>query len=1005
MRLASTLGLAACIYTLCPCAAVQDKEEPRASASFLDYAAHKQSLRHNQHYRHHRLHNHLQNAPIVTEPATYMYPTEAGRVVHSVGRGIDAAMGQAKQSAEDAHQVILDGTTDQDEDDDDSAAPASSETEAGNVEEDAGDPDDDLEVANSTLGEKPVQEQQQFHAGMGMEAVDAITGESTQVDQGDSHDDRYRMHRDTEQYNEFFLIDYSPPLHYIGTSIGGTIVSCVWLWIYFRFFYHSDRMKGFDGFKNVPQGTKGTNVEPDIVVAFKTPYVSPADRKMIPAQDLVMEKSRRGSLLINTGILCSEGAENFMAVNSPRLNDDKGYCEKVDRSYTKGDVKVSLLLDMYRFLVGSGFNTDIKTSPNHDEVYIAVSLESTVARDFFLVRDKIHIQLARDVLTNLGIKLKEGEKTSSATCSPPFIPYNPQLPQVLIENDIPLKKGDPVEALYHIKSGKIRAGHRIRIIVHELMSRYRLGLAKQKGLIADWYPCHNPMRLRQFQYCWGNWKRLVDLTFVQPIGEIRDYFGSRVAFRVAWNGTYCKSLLALVPISICLLINNILGRHGEFLAMTLVIIIWSRVTWNLWSREEAFFVEEFDVSTASHSQLVREEFEGKPVRSEIDGNQVVLESSHARDTFYRLLSFVVTFIFVFAVGYAIFCWSEELGAADGSNRRAALAMSIFMCVIGKIYQKVVSVLVLWENHKFNMDHYNSMVIKTVLFQFVNYYGTFFYIVIRLRHVPGGCASTEGNCMTLLRSQLALTVAIVLAFRILTFLVAEITVKAKLWWAGSSEENFLQKQCTYDKMMMADEIEDHVQLVLSLGYVLMFGGVYPLVAPLCFLAFAVQLRSVAVQLTTCTQRPVGELSVGIGDWHAILDILRRIGVGVQAFMLVNHGELFRGRPIITRISGFFLLSFAFYFLQRTIDVLIPQIDHDTKLLHDRRRHIITKIQYLSVPALKKKEKDMEARAKEVDEATCENIKNAAWEKLQQDTSTDKEEPAPSKKDKKDDPRKP
>merc|ERR1719379_471890 len=91
-----------------------------------------------------------------------------------------------------------------------------------------------------------------------------------------------------------------------------------------------------------------------------------------------------------------------------------------------------------------------------------------------------------------------------------------------------------------------------------------LNAAREEELIVDWYPLHSTDWLRILRPIWGSRRQFRDFTFVQPIAQLRDYFGARVAFLFIWNGLHCKLLLALWPLA--LLAELVAASAWQFLS-------------------------------------------------------------------------------------------------------------------------------------------------------------------------------------------------------------------------------------------------------------------------------------------------------------------------------------------------------------------------------------------------------------------------------------------------------
>lgn len=644
--------------------------------------------------------------------------------------------------------------------------------------------------------------------------------------------------------------------------------------------------------------------------------------------------------------------------------------DSLQGNLTLSDLRADFVQELYSFLLGRGFDVEIFRSINDDELYICISVKRPDVRDIYLLRDHVNIQLRRHVFQKMQINIPMDEAESSA----PYVPYNPHLSKVLCKAKV--FETDNVDELYHIKKGKTRAAIRIHTIVNELRTNYHLEAAKKEGLILDWYPCHNSFRLEQLSFAWGNFVRLYDLSFLQPIHDLEEYFGARITFRLAWNGLYCKALLGLLPPAVLSAILVLISGHpssiswlcpdhgivpevycteffsteDHYMGMSLVIAIWSRIATNLWLREEAFYIEEFDIK--KQPEFVREEFEGVPCKSKVDGNLIDKKPDRLRDTFWKIVSTLISSCFVAAAAIGVYFWTDRLGI---QKIDVSIMFSMCMVILGKIYSFVATYLCDMENHKYSRDYYNSLVQKTVGFQVLNYYGVLLYVAVKMRSSESGCP--KQGCNSEVQRQVGSTVLILIVFRIGMVVYGKLKVRLMVWYEEYEHQKkyggddnmrvtFLERQSRWDKIDMDTEIMDFAELVLSLGFLLLFGGVLPFLTPFCLLTFAVELRSAGVQLTTCFQRPVGDISIGIGYWHIALVALHRLGIVMTAFLLCYTGSLFKGAQVLTRIAGMIAFIILTLFTTLAVDTVFPPVTGSTNVLRQRRKHVVTKLSYLS-----------------------------------------------------------
>eukprot|EP00418_Pyrodinium_bahamense_P084332 CAMPEP_0179070124 /NCGR_PEP_ID=MMETSP0796-20121207/30859_1 /TAXON_ID=73915 /ORGANISM="Pyrodinium bahamense, Strain pbaha01" /LENGTH=276 /DNA_ID=CAMNT_0020767207 /DNA_START=254 /DNA_END=1085 /DNA_ORIENTATION=- len=222
---------------------------------------------------------------------------------------------------------------------------------------------------------------------------------------------------------------------------------------------------------------------------------------------------------------------------------------------------------------------------------------------------------------------------------------------------------------------------------------------------------------------------------------------------------------------------------------------------------------------------------------------------------------------------------------------------------------MVPILTDFENHKYPDEYHDSLLWKLFAFDFVNNYCAFFSITIRHAWVGNsGCDDTD--CLFVL--------------------------------VRDAKAVFLEEQAKYVVITEQEEVQNMLTLVISLGFVLLFGGVAPLVVPCCLCVFAMQLRAFAVFLTTDAQRPHPQDSAGIGNWHSCIRFLMLVGVFYAGLLFVAFGPTFKGTSLMAKSTGLVCFCLASAMLWALIDIACPATDPDTALLAKRRAYVLGKL---------------------------------------------------------------
>jgi len=554
----------------------------------------------------------------------------------------------------------------------------------------------------------------------------------------------------------------------------------------------------------------------------------------------------------------------------------------------------------------------------------------------------------------------------------------------------------------------IHSHHRIRTIYEVITKHFDPDLAKRRGFVVDWLPVHNKQVLEELYVVWGRARKSLDFTFVQPISRINDYFGSRVAFQMAWNGLICKCLMSLLPVTIffeCVVLFETYyfgvrnQDNRQVLGPSLVIVVWCRIVNNLWEREEEFFMTMWNMDPKTQENIIRPGFHGSgpPQQSPVDNN---IKEVHYPKAFYMArtaMSVVITVIMFVIVGIVICTW---IYIFDGDlNVVQSILLSIIIKVCDFTYSQIAATLTDWENHKYQCDHYNAQLWKQFMFQAVSNYIGFVYIAMWQPFSKEGCP--EEGCLTVLRSRLVLMQVTlsgcVFVQEILAVILVQIAIKQELWKLERSDESkhirhsFLEEQGKYVEYRTQEQIDAMCQLCISLGYVFIFGAVAPAMVPICSVVFVAMLRMNALMLTSYRRRPIPRKMAGIGAWKEIIGVLMHIGIFSNGLLLVAYGQFFKGAEVLSQLTGIIIFCIISVMLWGMVDLVLPHTMGETKLLVARRTHVTKAIEHIYYED-KAKLKEGRAWVLEGDaEYAKQLIKRERWSEIQGLSAEDENTP--------------
>mmetsp|Transcript_54974 Transcript_54974/g.87229 ORF Transcript_54974/g.87229 Transcript_54974/m.87229 type:complete len:921 (+) Transcript_54974:112-2874(+) len=799
---------------------------------------------------------------------------------------------------------------------------------------------------------------------------------------------REMLIRDLNLGARLFFPDGIPRVRGRAFELMFVILTIMWFVVYQEFIYQSDRNEDFshwhDDLKmDRHKDNRVLQIRPDVVLVFHHPThysgqstkldLNSEDKELAfaptPSNANRVAEKKVSATTIKATLPFSEGSS---------LSRMSGLASEKDVSYQK--VRESLLQDIVEYLPGRGIHVGIFSSMDEDELFVCLSLRDEKWVRHYVNQSGTRLQLNTDIVKHLEI----GKPGLDSLRSPPFFRYDHHMATNLFGHDAnPKVEDSKIYKVYGANRSILMGQGRIRVINSLLAGCVDLDRAVQAGFMVKWYPCHSYNMVQKLRQYWGNWTLIRDFTCVQPIPLLQEYFSSRVAFVFAWNGLYAKFLLALVPVAMIFCLADVIAEkygeaslwtQGTVLGFSLVVAYWGKFVANQWRREEAYLRVLWDLEGIGQDAAVRPDFHGEEVPSPIDKNMKMQEYPIWKFRLRQAASWSITLAFCSCVVTFVLAWKEQFPGNVSLMGSVVLALMIQLFTF--TFSNLVEFLTIHENHKLQRHYYESYLRKTFVFEFINQYTAFFYIAIKQQFAPGGCplnAEGQHDCLLALKKQLPSTLLILMAMEIVQVVLANVKVRASLQWEYFSNErkrthsylmalrsvrsmccgreqteeenrhhNFVEVQGKFGPYRTREQIETMTRLCLNIGFCLIFGGVVPIIVPMCLLAFFVQLRARATLLTSATDRPVPRRTTGLGPWLSIIELLMDIAVVFNAYVLVNYGPLFTGLPTLSKLSGFILYVFVVKAMWSFHDVVSPASSDLAELLHQRREHIVSKL---------------------------------------------------------------
>eukprot|EP01035_Chromulina_nebulosa_P020166 gene20166-26180_t len=450
--------------------------------------------------------------------------------------------------------------------------------------------------------------------------------------------------------------------------------------------------------------------------------------------------------------------------------------------------------------------------------------------------------------------------------------------------------------------------------------------------------------------------------FAQPLNDIRDYFGEKIALYFAW---FVRGYVDTV--------NNF---DYPTYAFVLCIILWATVYQIHWEIESKVIALKWGTRGFESAESDRPQFKPLPsqptIRSTINNRTIANFPDSAR-TGFIILSYLVLFLCILldmAMNGGLF--ALEILYLDKHNYLSNLSWAVSVvlaCLItvGSHFFKPVSrVLTDMENHRTETDYEDAQVGKILLFEAFNSYGALFFTAFVKGNVFNACSIT---CIYDLRELLIAIIFVRVIINILDLLNPAITALLREYIFTYQQKKELKKKAeaannsgnaNVSLLSATDDIDENTDFILETyrlkhegtfddyayavfqyGSVLLFIAALPVQAVITICENLLKLRLDAWKLCQFTRRPDVFLAEDVGKWSILMEIMSFIeDKWVKGFE--DDDDKNDADSLNSYLKG----------------NLIDTIDSDALNLYDLRKgQVITEEEYKVIESLESKRRDL------------------------------------------------
>lgn len=454
------------------------------------------------------------------------------------------------------------------------------------------------------------------------------------------------------------------------------------------------------------------------------------------------------------------------------------------------------------------------------------------------------------------------------------------------------------------------------------------------GIVTQIFPLHDREKLKALEHKW-----YLSFNRKQPLDSIKDYFGETIALYFGFLSFYSVSL---VPPVLLVVVFALSGAHEQTKNTVFAILnlIWGTVFLEAWKRRCAEISFKWGTltsgMTSEQDEEPRPQYLGTKRLSPITGEMEHYYPSWKRNLKVYCVSYPIVVLCMILATVTMLLNFKFLHAMEArySNAKGivasvmlslpSVAYAVAIAVLNNLYHQLATFLTESENHRLQSSFNNHLIVKLVLFYFVNCFSSLFYIAFYLQDIE------------LLQKYLAaLMITSQLIGQVTESLIPYIMFRSRVTKVSKEGKKIVMK--TAD---LSDDIErqgtqeqylgtfyDYLELFLQFGYTFLFSSAYPMAAFWALLNNVIEMRTDAFKMCRIYQRPFAETANSIGAWQVAFEALSVIAVITNCALIGLAAKSSEWLPEMTTINAVLMFVAIEHFLlgvKFVLALVIPDV---------------------------------------------------------------------------------
>ncbi|XP_021113372.1 anoctamin-10 isoform X3 [Heterocephalus glaber] len=403
------------------------------------------------------------------------------------------------------------------------------------------------------------------------------------------------------------------------------------------------------------------------------------------------------------------------------------------------------------------------------------------------------------------------------------------------------------------------------------------------GIVVQVFPLHDREALKKLEDSWYTRFSL----HCQPIDRIRGYFGETVALYFGFLEYFTFALIPMAVIGLPYYLF-VWEDYDKYVVFASFNLLWSTVILEVWKRSCA------DMTYRWGTLLMKRQFEeprpgfhGVLGVNPVTGREEPLYPSYKRQLRIYLVSLpfvclcLCLSLHIMMIYFDLEDWALRVHEESSTEWTGVLLYvpsviyAIVIEIMNRLYRYAAEFLTAWENHRLESAYQNHLVLKVLVFNFLNCFASLFYIAFVLKDMK---LLGQSLATLLITSQIINQIA----ESLLPYWLQKkhsVKVKRKVQALKVDIDATFYEQVVLEKEMSTylGTFDDYLELFLQFGYVSLFSCVYPLAAAFAVLNNFTEVNSDALKMCRVFKRPFSEPSASIGVWQLAFETMSVIAV--------------------------------------------------------------------------------------------------------------------------------